>query len=284
MTSPDVLRARLRAAPDDLITELASRSATIDTVTDHRTRFHVRLNSPTGRLFAWYALGDAEVGVLQHELRVRSLVRGRSIAVPLPIATGRTWRIESFLPYPPPSGLGLEVAVAASGEIAALDLPPAPRTRAARARWAKVRRRTHLIFSELPLRDLRLARRYVYSSTLPRRTSHGDFHLAHLFLDGDRLWAIDWERTAKRPVGYDLMQLWVSLPGDEDRWLLRDAVDRRFDGHGRSELAKLRHALLVMRIASRLAEDPRFGSRDVADARRLLRMLPQARREAEAER
>jgi Phosphotransferase enzyme family len=273
----------LPGCPPELLASLEARSAEVERFTDHAPRYHVRLRSPAGPLFAWYARDQRASAVLAHELAVRAVL-GRSGPVrgPVVVEHGDRWRLEPVVVSEPRTGRGaIEAMVDASLRIASMTLPaaPGPALRRGRSRRAarRIERLARLGLSPLPLRDVLLARRLLQRSALPRVTSHGGYHPAHIFLAQGAVWVIDWEQLGSRPLGLDLMQLWSALddPGD------REAVFAlALDAIGvprRQALAELRYAALIARIVSKLAEQQEFGDRDPLAARTLLVLLPEAR-------
>ena len=268
--------------PQDLREALAALNAEVVRVSDHRPRVHLRLRSSAGPLFTWYSQDPADRAVLDHELAVRRILGTEGpLRGPPVLSAGENWRVERLIETDPPTGSeAIDQMVEAVRALVGLDLPPPPRKAGSRRLVASAARRARLAASRLPLRDVIQARRLATAVSLPRVTSHGDFHLAHVLLARGAAWVIDWELSRPRPLGLDLMQMWVSLPLPEDRSLL---MDRSLDlvGAGfRRELLRLRYFSLVQRIGSKLAEQRRYGDRNVREAQALLELLPGVRAEA----
>lgn len=264
--------------PAGLLAAVREQAGPVEVVrlTDHRPRYHVRLRAADGPLFAWYSAHPDDRAALRHELAVRAAVEAantRVLRCPPVLAHGDDWRLERMVEPERLAGPGtFELVVAASKALSALDLPRrppsssvgGPRRREKLERWVRLAR------SPLPVADVLRARRMDLSD-LPRVTAHGDFHAAHVLPRDGAVWVIDWELSGRAPAGLDLMQLWASLPDRHQRDdLLAAAKTANVD-------PRLRYVALVRRIASKVAELSRFGDRDMADAQRLLALLPEAR-------
>jgi streptomycin 6-kinase len=140
-------------------------------------------------------------------------------------------------------------------------------------------RRVRLIRSRLPTVDVIRARRLLARTALPLATSHGDFHGGNVLFDGEATWVVDWELCGRRPIGYDLMQLWADFADERDRTRLFAGAAEIAGGAWIDELRRLRYALLVITIANKLTSERPFD-RDPVGADALLRLLPEARAEA----
>jgi hypothetical protein len=123
--------------------------------------------------------------------------------------------------------------------------------------------------------DVVSARRIVAESTLPLVTSHGGFHIDHVFLAERDAWVIDWEQSGARPLGYDLMHYCSNLEDDELRRLVFAAAVDAIGRQHKRELRRLPYALLVRMIASKFVDDA-----EPEGARRLLTVLPEVREAA----
>ena len=171
----------------------------------------------------------------------------------------------------------MDAVVAAAGEIPLLELPPAPH-RPFGGRGA-LRRRMRVLRRGVPLRDLRASRRTLAAPELPVVTSHGDLHRGNVLVSGAAAWVVDWELSGRRPAGYDLMQFWATLPAPADRERLLESALASMGPEHREALFRLRHALVVRTIASKLSAPMDFD-RDPAGAEALLELLPAVRAEA----
>ena len=165
---------------------------------------------------------------------------------------------------------------AAAARIADLELPSRPEEDAPRSlalrRWLALARRPRLV------RELLRARQLISQTGLPTTTGHGDFHAGNILVAGGP-WIVDWELSRPLPAGYDLMQFWATAPDEVDRELVFDAALEVVGRNHRKELARLRYAVLVRTIATKLAAERSFD-RDETGARKLLGLLPSAKREA----
>ena len=277
----------LPACPPGLLVSLQARGARVERFTDHAPRYHVRLQSPSGPLFAWYASDADAPAVLAHELAVRkALEQLGPVRGPTVLEHGAQWRLERMVVSEPRTGRpAIEALEHASLIVAETTLRPAPAAgRRGRAVHAarRIERLARLGTSPLPIRDVLLARRLVDRSPLPHVTSHGGYHPAHIFLAHGAVWIIDWEQLARRPLGLDLMQLWCALEDPADRDVLFELALEAVGASRRAALLELRYAALVARVVSKLTEQRQFGDRDPAAARALLAMLPEVRPAARA--
>lgn len=272
----------LPACPPDLLAVLRAEAARVVRVTDHAPRYHVRLESAGGPLFAWYSSHPDDAVTLRHELAVRAAIGQTGVLrTPPVLASGPDWRVERMIvpePLAGPDVLGL--VVRAWQRLAALDLPRRPSPRVVGSRGQLLGRRLRLVRSPLPVADLVRARRLAASSPLPSVTVHGDFHPPHVLPRAGAVYVIDWEVSGRGPLGLDLMQLWAGLPEVSDRALLLDAALDAVGPAHRRDLLRVRYVALVRRIASKLAELPRFGDPDPEEARALLALLPEVRAQA----
>lgn len=274
----------LPGCPADLLAVLEAEGARVVRVTDHAPRYHVRLTAPGGPLFAWYSGHPDDAVALRHELAVRAAVgEDGLLRAPPVLASGPDWRVERMIepePLAGPDVLGL--VVRAWQRLAELDLPRRPSPRVVGSRVDVLRRRLRLLRLPLPVADVVRARRLAASlaASLPAVTSHGDFHPAHVLPKDGVVYVIDWEVSGRAPLGLDLMQLWAGLPTAGDRALLLDLATEAVGPGYRADLLRLRYVALVRRIASKLAELPRFGDPDPQAARVLLALLPEVRAQA----
>lgn len=257
--------------PAGLRAALREHDPEVVRLTDHAPRYHVRLRSAGGPLFAWYSGHPSDRRALEHELAVRSAVVGAGgvLRCPAVLAHGEDWRLERMIEPEPYGDFGL--VVEAWSELTGLTLPKRSSTGAASSRFERLERWARLARSPLPIGDVLRARRMAFDATV---TVHGDFHAAHVLPRDGAVWVIDWELSSRGPRGMDLMQLWASLPDAADRdrlWAAAVGVVPE------PELGRLRYVALVRRISSKVAELSRFGDRDMADAQRLLALLPEAR-------
>ena len=171
----------------------------------------------------------------------------------------------------------VDAVLAAAAELARHDLPVANHeggraTEMLLATW----RRALVAVSPLPVRDLARARTIIQRTDLPRVASHGDFHIENILISEGAAWVVDWELSGPRPAGYDLMQLWATLPAPNDRERLWEGTVALVGTEHRQALFALRYALTVRTIANKLAAPQRFH-RDREGAERLIALLPSLR-------
>ena len=260
----------LPECPAGLRAALREHDPEVVRLTDHAPRYHVRLRSAGGPLFAWYSGHPSDRQALEHELAVRAAVGDQgALRTPPVLAHGEDWRLERMIEPEPYGDFGL--VVEAWSELTRLTLPKRPSGNGSSSRLERLERWARLARSPLPITDVLRARRMAFDATV---TVHGDFHAAHVLPRGGAVWVIDWELSGKGPRGMDLMQLWASLPDAADRDALMAAVEGFVP---EPELGRLRYVALVRRISSKVAELSRFGDRDLEDAQRLLALLPEAR-------
>ena len=279
MTAAAVAASLPSDCPAGLAEALAERDAPVAWQRREGPRMYVRAETADGAsLFGWYTHSRHEGAMVAREALIRDHVGTTGVlrAPPL-LAHGENWRLEPFIrsaPLEGPEAIG--IAVAAAARIAELELPDGPAATAEPRRVALVRR-ARVMASPLPTRELIAARRLLEGSPLPLRTSHGEFHPAHLLLADGALHVIDWDLAGRRPYGYDLMQLWVMLEDAEDRAMLFAAAAELVGRERTGDLARLRHGILTRMIAACYSE--RYAvNRDPALGRRLLSLLPETRR------
>jgi hypothetical protein len=191
------------------------------------------------------------------------------------VAHGPNWMLAATVEQEElPIEWKVERVVAAALEIPELRLPPSPWPEHAGA-VVVARRRLRLLRSPLPTRDVVAARRILADVSLPRVTSHGSYQRHHVFLADGAAWVIDWEQSGERPLGVDLLHYSANLDEAHERELVFetavDAIGRRYE----RELRRLRYAVFVRLIASKLVDDAQPES-----ARRLLQALPEIREAA----
>lgn len=254
--------------------------AVVERIEHEGPRTYLWLVSPTRRLFARASTDPADVGVLDHEARVRAVLGERgALRAPSVVELGETWMIEHRIdPLPLVGARAIDIVVEAASTLAGLPVPSAPPS-PPEARRARVARRLRTLSTPSLLPDLRRASELRNDIELPTVTTHGDFHPGNLLLAHDAVYVIDWELTAPGPAGSDLLQLWTSLPEADDREQVLGAVVDLVGARYRRDLLRLRYVLLVQTIAAKIAT-ALPASRDRHGARRLLAMLPDVREAA----
>jgi hypothetical protein len=227
-------------------------------------------------VFARYSDEPADVAVLAHEADARRIVGTRGLLrAPIVLDSGQGWLLEQALESERIRGAhAVDTAVAAVSRLIELPLPRGPLAGAAPdTGTGRLQRRIQVAFSPLPVADLAAAERVLADPQLPLATSHGDFFPENLLLTGGALWVVDWERSAQRPTGYDLMQLWTALERASDRARLFDSTLELVGSARRRELEALRYAVAVETAWRLLHEGPEEKPR----AEALLALLPELR-------
>jgi hypothetical protein len=251
-----VTASRLDALPRGLAAALAARDALITDVRGSGQRVFVTADSPHGTLFARYSDDPGDAPAFAHEAEVRRVVE----------TAVTSERIRG--------SHAVDTAAAAATRLIELRIPRGPRaSRAPLSAPGRLQRRLRVSFSALPANDLATAERILAVPGLPLLPSHGDFFPENLLLSGGALWVVDWECSADRPAGYDLMQLWTALERADDQERLFDSALEIVGAQGRPRLEQLRFAVVVETAWRLLNAGP--DARPRAD--RLLALLPELR-------
>jgi streptomycin 6-kinase len=211
-------------------------------------RVFVTADSAHGRVFARYSADPADVAVFAHEAEVRRIVGTKGLLrAPAVLEEGEGWLLEAAVASDRIRGShAVDTACAAASRLIDLRLPAGPGAlRAPLSPVARLRRRLRLAVSPLPAGDLAAAERILAEPDLRLLPSHGDFVPENILLSGGAAWVVDWECSAKRPAGYDLMQLWTSLDRSADRDRLFDSALELVGAGQRAELERLRYAVVV---------------------------------------
>jgi hypothetical protein len=275
------LRERLAA----LLTELGVDEA-LTAVADQSAR----LGTVTGVLPERVLdLAVTEVGRrrLRAELRGRRWAEERGIGVPEVLAAAEDGRwLLSRRVHPAPSGGArwTAAAVDAAVRIAPLPAPPgAPWQPAAgpalrRARGT-VQDAGRLLRAGVRLRELRAVR--AAAGQLPlSEVTHGDLAAANVVLDTDGgLVVLEWTGVRPAPRHRDLLTLWATTPGEEDRAEIAEVVLARTAGWEQPDVGLLWHAVALERLVDRVVHSARAEEPEVAAARA---RLAEARRQAAA--
>jgi hypothetical protein len=270
-----VTASRLDALPRGLAAELASRDALISEVRGSGKRVFVVADSAEGKLFARYSDDPADTEVFAHEAEVRRVVGGKgSLRAPQVLAEGDRWLLEPAIASDRIRGAhAVDTASAAASRLVELRIPTGPRSgRSAlggRSRFQRLR----MSFSHLAKSDVAAAERIFADPGLPLVPSHGEFVPENLLLSGGALWVVDWEHSAGRPAGYDLMRLWTALERAGDRERLFDSALEVVGTGKRVALEALRFAVVV-ETASLLLQS---GAEERPRADALLALLPELR-------
>lgn len=270
-------------APAGLRDSLASRGANVTRIELDPPKTYVWAAAAGDQLFAWYSRAPGDAAVLSYELAVRETVGTELPLRSQPVLDhGALWRLERAVDPEPVQGRSAVLAVAEALEaLGELQLPESPPSVGRERVVDAMGRRWRVLRCPLSARDFVRAKLLLARSRLPRSTSHGDFHRKHVLLEGGRPWVLDWELSARRPAGFDLMTMWADLERDEDRELLFEEAVRIVGPKHERGLLELRYAVLVLAIATKFVE-PAEHNRDVEGGRALLPLLPLARSEASA--
>ena len=270
-------------APVALAAALSALGAVISNLWREGRRAYVKAESARGPVFSRYSTDRADLPVLEHEADVRRIIGDDGpLRTPQVVDAGPGWLIEVQKDTQPVAGRGaIDSILAAAADLPQRDLPAFEHDRARMsAAIHAARRRTKMALSALPLRDVARARAIIGQSPLPLVTSHGDLHAGNVLVSNGKTWLVDWELSGERPAGYDLMQLWPTLPDEADRERLWQGALELVGGQHRRALAQLRYALAVRTIANKLCSPARF-QRDFEGGRRILTLLPGLRAESD---
>jgi hypothetical protein len=125
------------------------------------------------------------------------------------------------------------------------------------------------------LRAVRAAARQLPLSEV----GHGDFRAANAVLDEElgRMVILEWGGLRAAPRHRDLLTLWATTPGEEDRSRIADVVLERTAGWEQPDVGLLWHAVALEQMVDRVTRPDRGDGLDVAFARR---RLAEARRMA----
>jgi aminoglycoside phosphotransferase (APT) family kinase protein len=102
--------------------------------------------------------------------------------------------------------------------------------------------------------------------------SHGDFRAASAVLEeaGERLVVLDWAGLRSGPRHRDLITLWATTPGDQDRARVAETVLDRTAGWEAPDVGLLWHAVALEQLVARITRADRGDGLDVAFARERL--------------
>jgi predicted Ser/Thr protein kinase len=268
--------------PAELSRALEQRGATLDEHWEEGARTYMRVHDRDGaKLFARFSSAPADRATIAIEARVRQAVGAEgALRAPRVEAWGDLWMVERAIESEPLRGPeAIDLVLAAAERLARLELPDVPEAEGAdggEGRWQSAVRRLRMARSPLPMRDVVRARAIVSDSSLPRVTTHGDFHEYNVLVERGAAWVIDWELADAGPAGFDLMQMWASLESEADRERLY-AGALEIVGHRHADgLAAMRYALTVRTIAGLVSSRHSFN-RDDREAGALLDMLSDLR-------
>jgi aminoglycoside phosphotransferase len=226
---------------------------------------------------------------LRAELRGRRWAEERGIGVPevLAAAEDARWLLSRRV-HPGPSGgpRWAEEAIEAAVRIAPSPGPPGepwrpPEGAGLRRARASVQDAGRLVRAGVPLGELRAVRAAARQLPLAE-VGHGDLRAANVVLDEelDRMVVLEWCGIEAGPRHHDLLTLWATTAGEEDRARIADAVRERTAAWEGPDVGILWHAVALEHLVARLTRPDRGDGLDAAfararlgDARRLAREL-----------
>jgi Phosphotransferase enzyme family len=222
---------------------------------------------------------------LKAELRGRRWAAEREVGVPEVLAANDDGRwLVSGRVHSTPAGGGrwTEAAVGAAVRIAPLPAPPGepwqppagPALGRARASAGDAGR---LLRGGVRLGELRAVRAAARQLPLSE-VSHGDFRASNAVLDEaeGRLVVLEWAGVCPGPRHRDLLTLWATTPGEDDRRAIADVVLDRTAGWEEPDVGLLWHAVALEQLVARLTRGDRgdgltlaFARARVAESRRI---------------
>lgn len=216
---------------------------------------------------------------IRAELRGRRWAEERGIGVPEVVAAADDSRwLLSRRVHPGPAGgpAWTDEAIGAAVRIAPLPAPagepwlPPPVGAVDRAR-ASVSQASRLVRSGLRMTELRTVR--AAARQLPvSEVGHGDFRAANAVLDEElgRMVVLEWGGVQPGPRHRDLLTLWATTPGEEDRAQIADVVLERTARWEEPDVGLLWHAVALEQLVARVTRPDRGDGLDVAFARHRL--------------
>jgi aminoglycoside phosphotransferase len=218
---------------------------------------------------------------LRAELRGRRWAGERGIGVPNVLAAADDGRwLMSRRVHPGPAGGArwTEEAIGAAVRLAPLPPPAgdawrpqgggAVRTTVVGRARDSVHDAGRLVRAGVPLRELREVR--TAAAQLPRaEMSHGDLRAANAVLDDGHggMVVLEWAGVDTGPRHADLLTLWATAAGDEDRARIADAVLERTAAWEQPDVGLLWHAVALEQLVGRLTRPDRGDGLDAVFAR-----------------
>jgi hypothetical protein len=218
---------------------------------------------------------------LRAELRGRRWAEDRGIGVPevLAAADDGRWLLSRRVHPGRADGVRwTEEAIEAAVRIAPLPPPPgspwrpqdggAVRTTGLRRALGSVEDAGRLVRGGVRLGELRAVR--AAAAELPlAEACHGDLRAANLVLDEEvgGIVVLEWAGVSTGPRHRDLLTLWATSAGDEDRARIADAVLERTAAWEHPDVGLLWHALALEQLVAQLTRPDRGDGLDAAFAR-----------------
>jgi len=278
MSTPDGSVSGPRNRVGALLAELGVTQPLL-AVTDHGTRLGVVQGVLSDRILD---LAVTERGRLRlgAELRGRRWAEERGIGVPdvLAAADDGRWLLSRRVHLGPVGGARwTEEAIEAAVRIAPLPPPPGDawrpdeggtaRTTALRRARDSLQDAGRLVRGGVPLRELREVR--AAAGRLPRAEAcHGDLRAANAVLDQEvgGIVVLEWAGVDTGPRHVDLLTLWATAAGDEDRARVAETVLERTAAWEQPDVGLLWHAVALEQLVARLIRPDRGDGLDAAFA------------------
>jgi aminoglycoside phosphotransferase len=218
---------------------------------------------------------------LRAELRGRRWAEERGVGIPEVLAAaddGRWLLSRRVHPRRPGGARWTEEAIEAAVRIAPPPAPPgepwqAPEggesgTSALRRAGASVQDAGRLVRAGVQLGELRAVRAAARQLPLAE-VGHGDFRAATAVMDEELgvLVVLEWARVEAAPRHRDLLTLWATTAGEEDRARVADVVLDRTAGWEEPDVGVLWHAVALEQLVARITRPDRGDGLDAAFAR-----------------
>ncbi|TFV87755.1 phosphotransferase [Blastococcus sp. CT_GayMR16] len=213
---------------------------------------------------------------LRAELRGRRWAEERGIGVPevLAAADDCRWLLSRRVRPGPAGGTRwTEEAIEAAVRVAPPPVPPGEPWQVSqgpalsRAR-ASVQDAGRLVRGGVPLAELRAVRTAARQLPLAE-VGHGDLRAANAVMDEElgRLVVLEWTGVEAGPRHRDLLTLWATTAGEQDRGLIAEVVVERTAGWEEPDVGVLWHAVAFEQLVARITRPDRGDGLDAAFAR-----------------
>jgi hypothetical protein len=215
---------------------------------------------------------------LQAELRGRRWAEDREIGAPGVVAAaedGRWLMSRRVHPAPPGGQRWVRAAIETAVRIAPLPVPPGehwdpPPAGAVRRARASAEDAARLVRGGVRLGELRAVRAAIRE--LPRsEVSHGDLRASNVVVvEEERPVVLEWSGVRAGPRHRDLLTLWATTPGSDERARIAETVLDRTAGWEVPDVGLLWHAVALDQFAVRITHADRGDGLDLAFARERL--------------